>query len=923
MQTLLRKLFVFLLLFNFFSAIADEPLRDIVRGKVTDSKTGEPLIGATVTLISTSKTYTNKTALDGFYQFKNIPSGKYTIKVEFVGYDNFQSTVDFTNGTNNLITDNIKLLVHSNQLSSVTVSSRVNKESEDFARKTEKGADNVQNIVSAKAIEISPDITVGNVLQRVSGVSVQRSGSGDGQYAIIRGMDKRYSYTSVNGINLPSPDDKNRSVPMDMFPADMIERLEVVKALTPSVDGSAIGGATNLVMKNAPDHLTINGNFATGINDIFLTRTFSGFSHSGVNFKSPSELYGTSYAAKVSDFTVSQLNFTPVSAPLNVIAGLSIGNRIMKKKLGYMIAGSYSRQYRGSNTLFYEPNGQPGVDPSPNTPLFLYTQNRQYSQLQSRLGVHAKFDYDINPDHKINLYLLFLQLGDNQNRADVITGLGGTGEVDYHNRVVFQRKNLYNANISGSDKISEKLHADWTLSYSVATSKTPDWVDLVYFRDSANSPNLWASPLTHIWTHNQDQDRAAYLNLTYTVTKNFEIKAGGQYRYKDRNNFYNDYTLSTVIAGQSRQPFNGVNNIVYSFRPAYAAYADTTNPLNYTANESVTAGYLEAKVLLMDRLQIMGGVRAEITHQYYFSQLSVTLPGKTGTIQYTDLLPSLHFKYRLTETENLRLSYFAGISRPNLFELIPAPISGDFYTEAGNPNLKHTTSDNLDFRYENYLNTTDHLLAGVFYKHIQNPIEYGFVYQGGSNFIYEPTNPQNNASNYGLELAFSKFIHKWGISGNYSYTHSEVTTTKAVYGRFSYPSGQISPLTFVNQTRPLQGQADHIGNLSLLFKDTKAGFDAQLSFVYTGKRISVVSQYLGLDYWQRATSQLDFSTEKKIARHWSVFLKATNILNNHLYQDILHTNNLKGNPGETDPSKILVQKDVFNQGFLAGFRFKM
>ena len=80
------------------------------------------------------------------------------------------------------------------------------------------------------------------------------------------------------------------------------------------------------------------------------------------------------------------------------------------------------------------------------------------------------------------------------------------------------------------------MHADWTLSYSVATSKTPDWVDLVYFRDSANSPNLWASPLTHIWTHNQDQDRAAYLNLTYTVTKNFEIKAGGQYRYKDRNN---------------------------------------------------------------------------------------------------------------------------------------------------------------------------------------------------------------------------------------------------------------------------------------------------------------------------------------------------------------------------------------------------
>ena len=77
-----------------------------------------------------------------------------------------------------------------------------------------------------------PDVTVANALQRVSGVTVQRSASGEGRYAIIRGMDQRYNSTLVNGIKIPSPDPNFRFVPMDIFPSEMLERLEVIKALT-------------------------------------------------------------------------------------------------------------------------------------------------------------------------------------------------------------------------------------------------------------------------------------------------------------------------------------------------------------------------------------------------------------------------------------------------------------------------------------------------------------------------------------------------------------------------------------------------------------------------------------------------------------------------------------------------------------------
>lgn len=54
------------------------------------------------------------------------------------------------------------------------------------------------NIVSRKAIEISPDLTVANLIQRVSGVSIERNSNGDGQYTILRGMDSGYDLIKGN-----------------------------------------------------------------------------------------------------------------------------------------------------------------------------------------------------------------------------------------------------------------------------------------------------------------------------------------------------------------------------------------------------------------------------------------------------------------------------------------------------------------------------------------------------------------------------------------------------------------------------------------------------------------------------------------------------------------------------------------------------
>jgi len=905
----------------FLAGIQLTTLSQTIKGKIIDAGTGEPLVGATVELIKDKQVHATYAGLDGSFTLKTGTPGNSALLIEYIGYKS-RRIENVTSGNIGVIRLNIK----EKNLFSVIVNSQKGRETDAYARKTERLADVVLNIVSAKAIEISPDITVGNVLQRISGVSVTRTSSGDGQYAIIRGMNQRYNYTSVNGVILPSPDDINRSIPLDIFPADMIERIEIVKALTPAMEGSAVAGATNLVMKKAPNDLAIGANLGTGMNSIFFNRSFSGFSSSGVDFSAPSQTHAPGYTATPADFSVKQLNFHDVALPLNAVGAISIGNRIFKKRLGYLVAGSFSRQYRGSNSLFYDQVAI-STDPTPNSVHLLAYQNRQYSLLQTRTGLHAKFDYAFSPGHNISFYNLFLQLDENQHRAYNENGIrpnNGPGEIDYYDRVVFTRKNVYNSTLKGTDKLSDRLTADWTLAYSIAKSASPDWIDFSTFKDSAKASTLYVSPVTHSWNHSKDEDKAAYLNIAYAPSKNVEIMAGGMYRYKDRNAFYQAYKLGTIApGGLARQPFTDVNSVQFGFYPASGGLGAQFDPQNYSGTEGVGAGFLQAKLTVQEKLQIVGGARVEITDQKYASQQTDALPGKTGKIHYTDVLPSIHLKYELASDQNLRFSYFAGISRATLFELVPATTAGDYYNVGGNPYLKHTTSSNFDFRYENFFTTTDHLMAGVFYKYIVDPIETAFYFtNGGQTLTYGSSNPNAAATNYGLELVFVKFIQKWGVSGNYTYTHSSVTTAKQLTPAAT--AGSVS--TFPNQTRPLQGQADHIGNLSLLYKDGKAGFEAQLSFVYTGKRISIVNGYYNLDYWQRATSQLDFSAEKKLKHHFSLFLKITNLLNNNIYYDLLAPNyaaSNKGLPTQSNPNKILIQRDVFNQSYLAGVRYKL
>ena len=121
----------------------------------------------------------------------------------------------------------------------------------------QKNAINISNIVAADQIGRFPDKNASEATQRIPAVSLLRD-QGEGRYVIIRGTEARLNSTTINGERIPSPEAGSRNVALDTIPADLLESIEVSKALTPDMDGDSIGGTVDLVTLRAPEETRVS-----------------------------------------------------------------------------------------------------------------------------------------------------------------------------------------------------------------------------------------------------------------------------------------------------------------------------------------------------------------------------------------------------------------------------------------------------------------------------------------------------------------------------------------------------------------------------------------------------------------------------------------------------------------------------------------
>jgi TonB-dependent receptor len=592
----IKLLFLTFLLIHFSDLYAAK-----INGKIRDTSSKELLIGANVTIVNseTENVYKTISGLDGTYSFQDIPKGTYQLEISYVGYSSLKDLVEVNNPLGTFKKD-YDLEFDEALLSEFIVSANV-KGTDTQARQLERNSASVLNIISARQIQLSPDITVANVIQRVSGLSIERNASGDPQYAIVRGMDKRYNNTLVNGIKIPSPDNENRFVPLDIFPAVLLERLEVYKSLTANMEADAIGGTVNMIMKSAPNQLMIEGDLQLGYNVMNFERPFQSYDRSNLNKLSPKERFGESYRASPSDFPVENMINKEIKTPLpDIFANLTFGNRYLDNKLGVMLGGSFQNSYRPVSNYFYDP----GVSFMPGNPLLMreLIERETSSQLQ-RFALHGKLDYALNPNNKISLYLGHYILNEFRVR-DQVRRESFVASTDYAVYPITRFSNIFQsistADLRGEHQLLPNLKANWMAIYSSALNDRPD--DGVFTRagqfdsseDRITNESIYfqGTRNSRVWERNRDNDISLYVDFKFQpniFNEKTEILFGGLGRNKIRDNYFNFYNYAQIF-GQFRDvDWDDFGEVNFTAMANPLGSGDRSN-LVYDAYENIYAG---------------------------------------------------------------------------------------------------------------------------------------------------------------------------------------------------------------------------------------------------------------------------------------------------------------------------------------------
>ncbi len=827
-----------------------------VSGTIKDTK-GQPLPYASVVIKEINSG--TPTDVNGNFKLADIPEGNYTLVVSFLGYKSTEKEISVV--ANQTTKVQITLNEEQTNLSETVVYGNITR-GQASALNQQKNAGNIQNVVSSEQFSKFPDRNAAEVVSRIPAVSVDYD-QGEGQNVLIRGLSPDYNSLTINGERIPNSDNDNtRGVGLDLLNQNLIESIEVIKAITPDMEGDAIGGSVNFKMKEASDSLNLSIDAGAGYN--------------------PQHSEFETYGKDIMNFSVFG------------------DNRFFNKKLGVLIGGSYYKTNIGSMMAEYDRyEGDYGLADT------IYAQHtNDYDVKRQRYGFLANIDYKFNDFNKLYISTNCNYYFDNEIRRKVEYSMedgveDGTETRETRNRGEYQR--LYNYSLGGENQIN-KIKIDYLATYMKASFSMPDRTYWRYARDmdyskytnnevkefSANTAlesdnTLTLNRLRCDNFHNNDKDISFRANATIPFNiKNSSnsFKFGGKYMKKDVDHnpirtdykkFEDPYTIEAGQFGMVDVRFTDID--IDNLNASKISEGESQKQEKYEGFEGVTAGYGMFTFNFSPKITLLGGARVEHTHNKYQSLYTGddNLNRNEISSDYTNVLPSVHFTYKPTDKMNVRLAYSTGISRPEYDDLVPVEIEDDSETpitiDKGNPDLKATTSNNFDFMFERYTNYLGFLSAGVFYKDLSNIIADKTTTTTEDDVKYKITQPvnRNNATVYGAEFAFNqrlKFIpgslfNNLSLYGNYTYTHSKYE----VDGR----------------ELVLCGSPKNIFNLALMYDNPKKGWSFVISNLYRGAILYEEGDDKYTDYYYGAEYHLDLSVSKKIGDKLNVLVQLKNL----------------------------------------------
>lgn len=209
-----------------------------IYGHVLDAKTGEHLPYVTLRLKGTTIGIT--TDHTGHYFLRNLPVGAFTLEASMIGYQTAERMVTLV--ANKTLEIDFSLTEESVSLDAVVVSANRNET-------TRRMAPSLVSVLNMQMLEVTNSKTLSDGLRFQPGLRVENNCQNCGTTQVrINGMEGSYSQILIDSRPLIGA--LAGVYGLEQIPANMIERIEVVRGGGSALFGAnAIGGTINIITR--------------------------------------------------------------------------------------------------------------------------------------------------------------------------------------------------------------------------------------------------------------------------------------------------------------------------------------------------------------------------------------------------------------------------------------------------------------------------------------------------------------------------------------------------------------------------------------------------------------------------------------------------------------------------------------------------
>ncbi|MCX6156191.1 MAG: outer membrane beta-barrel protein [Candidatus Kapabacteria bacterium] len=682
-----------------------------VVGKVTDSTSKEPLIGATALLINLGTKDSTKTGKfsdkKGNFEFENVDKGKYLLKISYIGYKTYSKNI-FVNKDLNLGNLFLQVSEIEGETLEVTATATVGTQRGDT---TEYNAGNIKS---------QPDANAEDVVKKLPGVQLDVDGK-------LKAQGEEVKKVLVDGKQFFGDDP---TLTLRSLPADIIDKVQVFdkwsdqSEFTGFDDGNSSKALNIITKKNKRV-----GRFG---------KAYAGYGtldryNAGLNFNN---FNGDQRISVLGNFNnINQQNFA-VTDILDMIGtpGGAIGNaaRSMAGRFAGAIAG-------GGGDLLRRIGGGGGGGPISD----YFVGNMDGITNTDAVGINYNDAWSDHIDVQSSYFFNYTHNNNNQqiNRDYFLTGsstflnsnysipqsntknynhrfnLKLTWQIDSSNSIIFRP--------AGNFQTSDKLNDNYSYNYitGLPTSK------LNSTDNNTNSDYRGANASAELLLRHRFDIPGRTISLS--LNGSFNDKTGSS----DIQNVYNFYIPTSVVDSINELANTPSNGKTYSANTVYTEpiTKDIQLQANYTLSYNINNSDKETNLydtttkkydildslltnkfenhyltnnagfgfrLKSDSLNItfmLNGRRTELTNE---QQMPVS-PSINKT--YNNLIPSLRLAYKLGQGKNLNIFYRTNANIPSIKQLQNVLDNSDpTNLSVGNPNLLQSYSHSGMIRYTDF-----------------------------------------------------------------------------------------------------------------------------------------------------------------------------------------------------------------------------